>query len=517
MTDNKRKTKLVKISLIIAFAILVITALALGLIFGLKKKPKDTVIVMDTKNNNYVFAMKESDEEFTIPMEIFDKNSPDDFDINIKVIEEYIILEKNKIKIIKKLPQDSINDYERGNIQFVHNGDIYITVSIQIFRRDVIEINTLEDFKSIGSNAEGMYIQRNPIDLSQESDFSIKGFQGQYYGNHNIIKGLDVSKSKGLFVGVRNAVLAGIKLVDFKARVVGAPTESNVLPDSESVGLLASSILNSDVISVDISGSLEYQNKKEHNRKIVNIGGIIGSVKVEGQGDFELVGCKSNVVIIVRSSGQSIHIGGIVGNSKDYSIQYCRSFGKINYSYSEEGASSLFVGGIAGFLSKKVDSFDKNIPIFMGYNIESSIDIDVKVTNDAIKMSVGGLFGNITNYQLNTIRYEGAIRVDCTNSDLYSGNIAGEVVNNVFSESDTRAILFLNIHVNNSIVVSSDGILRLGTVIGSARSNLIPNRFGIICSDYSAPHLSKYSRKTEVGESKATANYSPIGLKTDIS
>ncbi|HHX49188.1 MAG TPA: hypothetical protein GX709_02165 [Clostridiales bacterium] len=506
-SDGSKKLKAKNIVIIVAVIVIAVTALVLGLVFGLKKTPPQNIVNMSTQNNSYCFAMKESDESFTIPMSIFEDNPIDAFDIEIRVIENYIKLENNVVKIVNKLDKNSEIGNSLGEIIFRKNNDTYITVYMKILREEVIEINSLSDFKAIPQGAEGIYLQKNNINLEGQ-EISIKDFKGEYYGNHNKLIGLNVSNAGGLFESANDANLAGINLVNFKYENIDESIEHH------SIGLLANTMTNTNLISIKANGEILYKNSKINSERVISIGGIVGNLMNESKDNYiEVKGCQSDVDINVSASGHAIYIGGLIGNVQNVFIEDVKSFGKINYEFSKEGTQSVYAGGIAGFLKGKVDGFSgSKIPLDMGWFFESHMDIKINVEKDSIMFRIGGIIGKMIDYQLYYVNFAGNINVDCEKSEVIAGNIAGEVENTVFNKDQKRTILISQVTIENPIEVNSDGILKLGSLVGVGISQYVSNDYGIIFSDYPTI-LANVTRKTEIGESKETINKSPIGKR----
>lgn len=504
-SEAEKKAKVKKIAIIVAVVLVAIVAVVLGLVFGLKKKPPADVIKMERKNNNYCFAMKESDDTFTIPMDIFEGNDPDAFDVDIKVIKNNIKLEKNVVTVINKLPEESEGSYGLGEIIFKKNDDVYVRVYIQILRKDVIEVDSYSSLVAIPEGANGTYLQTKDINL-EGKELLIKAFKGTYYGNHNKLIGLDVSANGGLFLNPTGATLMGINLVDFKYDKKDAST------GNKSIGLLANGMNAVDLVGVKVKGEIIYSSSVIDSSRVINVGGIAGYSENAVLNDIEIKGCESDVNIKVSASGQALHIGGLIGNARNAFIEESKSFGKVEYSYSNEGTNSVYLGGIVGFLKGRVDTYVHAQPLDMGWFFESSSNVLVNVKNDSIKFCIGGIVGKMVDYQLHDVIFNGKIDIDCVNSEVNAGNIVGEVENKVFAPDTEKGILITQITIKNSIKVSSDGHLRLGSIIGASKSQTVAERYGIACRNFSNTPLADITRKSEAGKSKETWNKQQIGV-----
>lgn len=123
-----------------------------------------------------------------------------------------------------------------------------------------------------------------------------------------------------------------------------------------------------------------------------------------------------------------------------------------------------------------------------------------------------GIVGKMVDYQLHDVIFNGKIDIDCVNSEVNAGNIVGEVENKVFAPDTEKGILITQITIKNSIKVSSDGHLRLGSIIGASKSQTVAERYGIACRNFSNTPLADITRKSEAGKSKETWNKQQIGV-----
>ncbi len=227
-------------------------------------------------------------------------------------------------------------------------------------------IKTAQDLDNIRNNLSGKYILMNDIDLSSISNWDpigdidtstgdiTNGFSGILEGNGFAIKNLKINRASeygvGLFSGIKNAKIQNL-------------TIDNVnVSGGFAVGGLAAIIINSDIVNVNISGSITGQSY------IGGLAGVIGDIsstlKDNSNISYSSSSCNITASFVYSHAGSlagaslaninncfatgnvsgNAYLGGLVGSAA-CEINNCFATGNVT--------GNELLGGIAGMLAGK--------------------------------------------------------------------------------------------------------------------------------------------------------------------
>jgi len=253
------------------------------------------------------------------------------------------------------------------NVDVTDGGKVYVNSVDRFVAGETYYISTVDDMKRLaelvnnGDNTENVtFVLENDIDMSSVSDFdgigiSGNSFKGDFYGNGNVISGLNMTgttNATGLFNRISNATIRDLGVVDatvsgtdYVGVLVGIVGENSVVENCYVtgtvnatgiyVGGLAGHVNGSGLVMQSYSSANVTSTGAEFTGGLVGLlygtvkncyadGTVTGKTRVGG-----LIGCTMNSTAVVESSyasatvaGNSM-VGGLIGRCDDAKITNC--------------------------------------------------------------------------------------------------------------------------------------------------------------------------------------------------
>jgi hypothetical protein len=374
-----------------------------------------------------------------------------DFDLTITGVGVEI---NDNFKLTASTPGNS-------EAHFSYKGKLIVKIYITAVEEAVI-IDSEEKLLSISS---GVYIQDQHIRISKANH--IKEFVGTYYGNYNVISGLDISSGGSLIQNVRNSQFYSVVLENVKGTVTAN--------SGGSFGALANNSYSSLYFGIYASGVVNYQLNSTDK---YYIGGILGQLKhdmriSEDTNIYQsaITECSSKLEINVNTIGTT-YLGGIVGSLENLSIQNCVSDGTIRATTAPTGSDRLILGGIVGSMSDAMPSAGLHVTSFiMALSLKCTSTIILESYSNFGENYVGGIIGAIANVNISKCSFAGVIRGKTEMATFHLGGILGNVSKSAIASSIEMYMELSDSSAN--ILLSSGGIVYAGGIVGFGETIVI--------------------------------------------
>lgn len=295
----------------------------------------------------------------------------------------------------------------------------YITVDVV----EIDEIITSVEALAALNGKSGIYVLGADIDVSPLTE-SIPRFYGSLYGNHHKLYGIKLP------TGVFGELVF--------ARVVGVELEAEIsaaLSDGGSFGALAAEALNADVSYCTVTGSMSVTADCERTDAVA-AGGLVGTftagVRSSPDSAAKVISeCTSRIALSLTSDGQ-VRLGGIAGVVENASVYDSRAYGKISFNGNAEAMRALYMGGIAGVVSKNYGSATPS-----GGALEecsrvysyAEISANVSGKTDLFAAETGGIFGRVVGASVNNAVFGGKLNVGAGGIAVYAGGVLARASN----------------------------------------------------------------------------------------
>ncbi|MBO7156921.1 MAG: hypothetical protein J6V83_05920 [Clostridia bacterium] len=481
---KKQKTVLIAVLSIIAVLIVAGTVVALVLLLPEDNPPSS--YPMPSMKMQYEYYIDADDNSGIILKDAFREQVP----LSALTRKDNVKCEgldlSNELKLTLT-DQAEIGD--KAEYEFSYKDRIIAVIKVNVIDATSY-IYTADELLSL--SGEGVYILNNPIDLSGKNG-RIARFIGKLHCNHNAISGFDCSGG-ALFGELDGAMVTGLDMVGVKGTI-------NV-SDFGNFGVIANVSDNTALRYSSVQGDVTLNSSAEED-DIVYVGGLLGYVSASARRDYstiapQVIGCTSFISLTVNGSGD-LRVGGISGGVRNATIRESVSCATINVKVTEVQVANfkgLYVGGIAGALSKDYDTVVEAYNLDEGARIYSYANIGVDIAGGGTynDVYVGGIYGSLTNHSLVNLQFNGKIDVKLTRCSLNLGGIVGKAQNttdlnmairgigvkgeiNVYSLSNvwaggiagsTEACTYSSVTESITPVVTNDKSLVQGTQTASA-------------------------------------------------
>lgn len=416
-----KKQKTVLIAVICVTIALIVAGAVVALVLLLPKDEPPTNYPMPSMKMQYEYYIDVDDEAGITLQDAFREQVPlSALTRKDNVSSEGLFLSTD----LKLTLTDKTQIGDKAEYEFLYKDRTIAVIKVNVIDAESY-VYTADELLNLSGN--GVYILNNPIDLNGKSG-QIARFIGKLYCNHNPISGFDCS-SGALFNELDGAVITGLDMVDVKGTV-------NV-SDYGNYGVIANVANNTLVRYSSVKGAVTVNSSAEKD-DVVYVGGLLGYTSASARRNYalvdpQIVGCTSYIDLTVNGTGD-LRIGGITGGVRNATIRESVSLADINVKTIESqiGAfNRLYLGGIAGALSKEYDTVLEAYNLDEGARIYSYANINVDIAGGGTfnEVYVGGIYGSLTNHALVNIHFNGKINVKLTRCNLWLGGLVGSAKN----------------------------------------------------------------------------------------
>lgn len=377
---------------------------------------------------------------------------------------------------------------------------------------NAIFISTPEQLAAIGTNSSyplsGSYVLTTDLDLSDYGNWTPIGgntpFSGTFDGQGHVISHLTY-QGEGSYAGLFGRInergqVKNLGLEDVSISVTGGSDDyyvGGIVGQFENTYTTTSRAeLCNCYVTGEITVDLGYNSS-------LWLGGLAGELAADASDCFNLATLTGK---IGSTYGKKLYLGGIAGGirqsaaSNDYVIERCFNSGELFPSYF---ASSLFVGGITGYLNT-------NVTMKQCYN---TADIWLEPRSSCGRSAyLGGIAG--VSFSAPADCYNlGDIGSDLSDSGPYYEMACGGIVGQ-FTIGDGRRCTIEHCYNAGTVVARAYGTAYAGGIIGAAERNgylLYLDRCVVLSPEISA-HMDFMQ-----GSTGSTGSFKATVLGTDVS